>query len=105
MELKYDPDYQRELEIAVATIQAPWTMYSWISLLLATLWLAVVVALTHVYSVELSPSTAISIVIAAAAICLVAVINSGLKKVFSVIGLLASITEWYGKKQLGEIVE
>ncbi len=107
MGLKYDPDLQAEL--AEDSAKEWW----WVRLVVVAVFLAVTIFLLQHWNV--TPGLMVSVTVAVATLCAVAVLNSALTVVHRDLTLVASNIWWYAnilinieryrKKQLGEIEE
>ena len=100
MPLKFDPEYGRELKIIRDGALRENREFWWGSLLMAGGLLAAVVSGLH-YS-NASDGLAITATLAVSALCVIAVINSGVKTIHCSLTILTGATEWIGRKQLGE---
>ena len=100
MPLKFDPEYGREIKILRDGAQRSSREFWWGSLLMAGGLLAAVVGGLHYANVP--DGLAITATLAVSALCVIAVINSGVNAVHATLVVLIGATEWVGRKQLGE---
>ena len=100
MSLTHDVEFQKELDLVIKQARAKGVFYWWITLLVTAL-------LLIGFSVALSRSNLgdafkISLMIAAATLCLIAIINSGINHLHQSLVVVVGTMEWFAKKQLGE---
>ncbi len=100
MPLKYDPEWQNELDKVSERVLRNNRQFWWISfvatgvILCGLLWLLSRFGMSQAY--------VISGTIVVASLCLVAVINSAVTTIHASLALLTATVEWVGRKQLGE---
>ncbi len=100
MPLKFDPEYGRELTVIRDKALRENREFWWGSILMAGGLLAAVVGGLHYASAP--DALAITATLAVSALCVIAVINSGVRAVHASLAVLIAVTEWVGRKQLGE---
>ncbi|MCH7539229.1 MAG: hypothetical protein IH999_02330 [Proteobacteria bacterium] len=103
MRLKYDADYQRELEALVAKTEAHRKWASWSLIVATAIILGTILFMSHHY--QAPTGLMISLTIAASTLCLMVIFTTGITVLQRGFVLMAFTIEWFEKKKLGETIE
>lgn len=103
MRLKYDPDFQRELETLVSSTKRKGEAVGWVHVVAAAIVLAATIFLLWYW--QAPPGLMVSVTIAVATVCVVATFNAAVTVVHGSLTVVVATLEWFGKKSLGEVEE
>ncbi len=103
MPLKFDPEYQEELDrVRDDTLKIDqgmwwWRLIAYLAVLAASIFLLQASALDH--------STKVLVMLAVCTACVIATVNTAVTIIHGTLTILIAATEWVGRKQLGEYQE